>query len=577
MHPKVKAALNELKNQASISGYFSHLEPIVPDSLKYRFNELKGKFMAGNHGWDFPQILETFAREVDGYYVKEEDGDTSNPVFSLPTFGHPINNIIKDYASSQSNVAKNKTLKQLYDLDYIKELTWGDRRYKTCTQLATIQYKGNNYNLYGYFYDSNHDSDLYVHENCWHYPSINNLSFHLFWEEANEKNRKEHIISTTPVRGKANKEDLLFVKLNRNRFPTIIENEEWEVKTDFNGDNILIFPNEALIDLSGCPVFWKENGDLAGFLIKEKDNNNHVLFSIDNISNINNGFIRERLHDEEVLFESVVDNLYINPNAFHSFINDGKYDLVHLKSLNKIEVEKGKQYNKVKNYIDLRLSSNNPLKRIELLQKNLAKLPMFQSYSTFFEKNFRKSLDNSNLVLPLLSLLLIASLQNEIDRFNDLIESVLLNSDIMRNGQKYSLLKQGAMKSLWNKLEIQESIETITKGTYYPLLTLFAAIHTQSIEVLKVEGSYPPKSNDMESESDSPIFFLLNRWKEIETTLKKLNGNATKNENISFNNEMFKTSLMEMKDSFLECFPETQTPAFKAYILLEFYKIRYPT
>ncbi len=122
MHPKVEIALRKLQN-AEISEYFVTLQEVVPDPLKYRFNALKQQFINGNPGWDFPQILETFAREVDGYY-----NCNVNPNPSPSTENNPMAKIRKLIAEGKIEQAFQQ-LNQRYQSELGNELTLLQSRY----------------------------------------------------------------------------------------------------------------------------------------------------------------------------------------------------------------------------------------------------------------------------------------------------------------------------------------------------------------------------------------------------------------------------------------------------------------
>ena len=65
MNPHITKALKSLEN-ANYSGYFEEMDKVeISKLLKPIYAEHKSKFMQGLRTYDFSQILETFAREVD--------------------------------------------------------------------------------------------------------------------------------------------------------------------------------------------------------------------------------------------------------------------------------------------------------------------------------------------------------------------------------------------------------------------------------------------------------------------------------------------------------------------------------
>jgi hypothetical protein len=64
MNFNIQKALSHLQD-ANYADYFEEMDKVVPQNLQTPYQEHKGKFIAGQAPYNFHQMLEVFAREVE--------------------------------------------------------------------------------------------------------------------------------------------------------------------------------------------------------------------------------------------------------------------------------------------------------------------------------------------------------------------------------------------------------------------------------------------------------------------------------------------------------------------------------
>jgi hypothetical protein len=85
MRPKIEKALAHLQN-ANYAGYFEEMNDVVPVSMMTVFQEHKGIFIAGKAPFNFHQILEIFAKEVNRTLEKPTQNDKKIDLMSIYKF-----------------------------------------------------------------------------------------------------------------------------------------------------------------------------------------------------------------------------------------------------------------------------------------------------------------------------------------------------------------------------------------------------------------------------------------------------------------------------------------------------------
>jgi len=84
MEEKINKALKHLQ-KGHFSGYFEELGPIVPDELKFRYNELRDEFSSPSYSFNFHEKLRTFAQNVrDNMHSTPEAPPTILTIFANP-------------------------------------------------------------------------------------------------------------------------------------------------------------------------------------------------------------------------------------------------------------------------------------------------------------------------------------------------------------------------------------------------------------------------------------------------------------------------------------------------------------
>lgn len=83
MNPHIEKALEHLKT-ADYAGYFEEMDKVqIPDQLLPLYNTNKRKYIDGKVPWDFSQILETLAKNIDTDNLSTEAPNPQNNTYNI--------------------------------------------------------------------------------------------------------------------------------------------------------------------------------------------------------------------------------------------------------------------------------------------------------------------------------------------------------------------------------------------------------------------------------------------------------------------------------------------------------------
>lgn len=158
VNPTIPKALKYLQN-ANYSGYFEEMDKVVPVNMQTPYQEHKGKFIADKVAWNFHQILETFAREVDKA-LAATNVKTINEIPDNKPEHKPMNNIPQSFIQDLKKQVEEQYKKIIRNRDlrndeideslrekYAKEIALRQKNIKEIQDDFLNQVKAENSNL----------------------------------------------------------------------------------------------------------------------------------------------------------------------------------------------------------------------------------------------------------------------------------------------------------------------------------------------------------------------------------------------------------------------------------------------